>query len=56
MAIAQRSWSPFSKTFSIPSREEMEWVNVINNAYLSRDGLTINEISKDHIVKDFMVN
>ena len=34
----------------------MEWVNVINNAYLSRDGLTINEISKDHIVKDFMVN
>ena len=56
MAIAQRSWSPFSKTFSIPSREDMEWVNVINDAYLSRDGLTINEISKDHIVKDFMVN
>lgn len=34
----------------------MEWVNVINDAYLSRDGLTIDEISKDHIVKDFMVN
>lgn len=56
MAIAQRSWSPFSKTFSIPSREEMGWVNVISEAYLSRDGLTIDEISKDHIVKDFMVN
>ena len=34
----------------------MGWVNVINDAYLSRDGLTIDEISKDHIVKDFMVN
>ena len=56
MAIAQRSWSPFSKTFSIPKREDMGWVNVIDDAYLSRDGLTINEISKDHIVKDFMVN
>lgn len=56
MAIANKSWSPFSKTFSIPSREDMEWVNVINDAYLSRDGLTIDEISKDHIVKDFMVN
>ena len=33
----------------------MGWVNVINDAYLSRDGLTIDEISKDHIVKDFMV-
>ena len=29
----------------------MGWVNVINDAYLSRDGLTIDEISKDHIVK-----
>ena len=56
IAIAQRSWSPFSKTFSIPKREDMGWVNVIDDAYLSRDGLTINEISKDHIVKDFMVN
>ena len=34
----------------------MGWVNVINDAYLSRDGLTINEINKDHIVKDFIVN
>ena len=56
MVLAEKSWSPFSKTFSIPSREEMGWVNVINDAYLSRDGLTIDEISKDHIVKDFMVN
>ena len=56
MAIANKSWSPTSKSFSIPSREEMGWVNVINDAYLSRDGLTIDEISKDHIVKDFMVN
>ena len=56
MAIANKSWSPTSKSFSIPSREDMGWVNVINDAYLSRDGLTIDEISKDHIVKDFMVN
>lgn len=56
MAIANKSWSPFSKTFSIPKREDMGWVNVINDAYLSRDGLTINEINKDHIVKDFIVN
>ena len=56
MALANKSWNPASKSFSIPSREEMGWVNVINDAYLSRDGLTIDEISKDHIVKDFMVN
>ena len=56
MVIANKSWSPTSKSFSIPSREDMGWVNVINDAYLSRDGLTIDEISKDHIVKDFMVN
>ena len=56
MAIANKSWNPTSKSFALPSREEMGWVNVINNAYLSRDGLTIDEISKDHIVKDFMVN
>ena len=56
MALANKSWSPTSKSFTLPSREEMGWVNVINDAYLSRDGLTIDEISKDHIVKDFMVN
>ena len=55
-SITITAWSPFSKTFSIPKREDMGWVNVINDAYLSRDGLTINEINKDHIVKDFIVN
>ena len=56
MVLAEKSWNPASKSFTLPSREDMEWVNVINDAYPSRDGLTINEISKDHIVKDFMVN
>lgn len=56
MELANKSWSPTSKSFTLPSREEMGWANVINDAYLSRDGLTIDEISKDHIVKDFMVN
>ena len=56
IALANKSWNPTSKSFTLPSREDMGWVNVINDSYLSRDGLTIDEINKDHIVKDFMVN
>ena len=37
MAIAQRSWSPFSKTFSIPSREDMGWTDIIEGKWEEKD-------------------
>jgi len=37
MAIAEKRWSPFSKTFSIPSREEMEWTDIIEGKWQERD-------------------
>lgn len=37
MAIANKSWSPFSKTFSIPSREDMEWTDIIEGKWEEKD-------------------
>ena len=37
MAIAQRSWSPFSKTFSIPKREDMGWTDIIEGKWEEKD-------------------
>lgn len=37
MAIAEKRWSPFSKTFSIPSREEVEWTDIIEGKWQERD-------------------
>ena len=37
IAIAQRSWSPFSKTFSIPSREDMGWTDIIEGKWEEKD-------------------
>lgn len=37
LAIAQRSWSPFSKTFSIPKREDMGWTDIIEGKWEEKD-------------------
>ena len=37
MAIAQRSWSPTSKSFSIPSREDMGWTDIIEGKWEEKD-------------------
>ena len=37
MAIAQHSWSPFSKTFSIPKREDMGWTDIIEGKWEEKD-------------------
>ena len=52
---AEKSWSPTSKTFNLPSRSDMEWIDRINEKYRLMYGLSLEEINKDYIVKDFMV-
>ena len=37
MAIAEKSWSPFSKTFSIPKREDMGWTDIIEGKWEEKD-------------------
>ena len=37
LAIANKSWSPFSKTFSIPSREDMGWTDIIEGKWEEKD-------------------
>ena len=37
MAIANKSWSPTSKSFSIPSREEMGWTDIIEGKWEEKD-------------------
>ena len=37
MAIANRSWSPTSKSFSLPSREEMGWTDIIEGKWEEKD-------------------
>ena len=37
MAIANKSWSPFSKTFSIPKREDMGWTDIIEGKWEEKD-------------------
>ena len=37
MTIAEKSWSPFSKTFSIPKREDMGWTDIIEGKWEEKD-------------------
>ena len=37
MAIANKSWSPTSKSFSIPSREDMGWTDIIEGKWEEKD-------------------
>ena len=37
MEIANKSWSPFSKTFSIPKREDMGWTDIIEGKWEEKD-------------------
>ena len=50
MAIANKSWSPTSKSFSIPSREDMGWTDIIEGKWeekdYSRDDLNYKESLK----------
>ena len=55
LAQAEKSWSPTSKTFNLPSRSDMGWVDRINEKYSLMHGLSLEEINKDYIVKDFTV-
>lgn len=55
LAQAEKSWSPTSKTFNLPSRSDMGWIDRINEKYRLMHGLSLEEINKDYIVKDFMV-
>ena len=55
LAQAEKSWSPTSKTFNLPSRSDMGWIDRINEKYRLMHGLSLEEINKDYIVKDFMI-
>lgn len=55
LAQAEKSWSPTSKTLNLPSRSDMGWIDRINEKYRLMHGLSLEEINKDYIVKDFMV-
>ena len=55
LSQAEKSWSPTSKTFNLPSRSDMGWIDRINEKYSLMHGLSLEEINKDYIVKDFMV-
>lgn len=50
MAIANKSWSPTSKSFSIPSREDMGWTDIIEGKWeekeYSQDDLNYKESLK----------
>ena len=37
MALSEKSWSPFSKTFSIPKREDMGWTDIIEGKWEEKD-------------------
>ena len=37
LALAEKSWSPFSKTFSIPKREDMGWTDIIEGKWEEKD-------------------
>ena len=54
LAQAEKSWSPTSKTFNLPSRSDMGWIDRINEKYRLMHGLSLEEINKDYIVNDFM--
>ena len=55
LAQVEKSWSPTSKTFNLPSRSDMGWIDRINEKYSLMHGLSLEEINKDYIVKDFTV-
>ena len=37
IVLAEKSWSPFSKTFSIPRREDMGWTDIIEGKWEEKD-------------------
>ena len=37
MALANRSWNPASKSFTLPSRENMEWTEIIEGKWEEKD-------------------
>lgn len=37
LSLAEKSWSPFSKTFSIPKREDMGWTDIIEGKWEEKD-------------------
>ena len=37
LAQAEKGWSPTSKTFNLPSRSEMEWIEAIEGKWLEKD-------------------
>ena len=37
LAQAEKSWSPTSKTFNLPSRSDMEWLEAIEGKWLEKD-------------------
>ena len=37
LAQAEKSWSPTSKTFNLPSRSNMEWIEAIEGKWLEKD-------------------
>ncbi len=37
MALANRSWNPASKSFTLPSREDMEWTEIIEGKWEEKD-------------------
>lgn len=37
MVLANRSWNPVSKSFTLPSREDMEWTEIIEGKWEEKD-------------------
>ena len=37
MVLANRSWNPASKSFTLPSREDMEWTEIIEGKWEEKD-------------------
>ena len=37
MALANRSWNPASKSFTLPSREDMGWTDIIEGKWEEKD-------------------
>ena len=50
MALANKSWSSTSKSFTVPSREEMGWADIIEGKWEERD-YTQNELNYKESLK-----
>ena len=50
MALANKSWSSTSKSFTVPSREEMGWADIIEGKWEERD-YTPNELNYKESLK-----